>query len=661
MTTSKEVNALRQRGKVESAKLDEAYALSLDLVAAPDADDWDRAAYAWCLIDLVKRHAADGNEQRLAEYLGRLKQFGVPAENTLLAEHREKALSLAQFDRRAVLEADKLSRQGRHEEAARIFADLHARGDLRPHDRMSWGWVLYRLTKAELQSSEGDDFSPSTVQRVKRHLNTYLKLGLKGPDLLHSLVLQQAMRLVKGDHLKVLPFVRLWDLNQLSDEDFTGQRGQDGKTYPSLAERAIQSAASEAVDGDRPDDLRFILPHVEAAMMHFPENIWLKLNMAKLLRGLGRIDEARALAISFAREKATEFWVWDLIGDLVPDEVGLRLSCFAKALSCSQDDDFVGKVRLKFAALLAELHPAEARFEVERVLTYRKRAGYRVPREAQAMSESAWFAAASPQSTGRDFYTRFTDEAEALLFSHLPWTDASLGDVFTIEGKDGQKPRRRRRIYVRASPLALELSLPDTHPDVRELAEGMPLLVQYEMSKTEPGRATIHRIRQRPDGTPVDVAPERIGVIDHVNRERSLLHVVVARDIDGTCPISAYPGAAEIGATVAVRLVRQQGRNGARTRIITIAPSDQAPPQNVCRPFREATDVTDKGLGFTLGDIFIPPHIVAAAGIAAGDLVEGTAIISYDKRRAKWGMKAIEARSVAKGWYDFSRDDEDDD
>lgn len=637
----------------KSGRLDDAYALSLDLIAAPDADEWDRAAYAWCLIALVKHHAADGNRQKLADYLDQLKRVEVPAENGLLAEHRNKALLLGQDDRRAALDARILSKKGRHEEAARIYANLHADGKLEPDDRKSWGWELYRLIRAEFQDKQDDDLSRPTVQRVKRHLNTYLKLTIAGPDLLHSLMLQQALRLTKGNHLKALPFLRLWNPEQFSDEDFASQTGKDGKTYPSLVERAVQAAASEAADSDRADDRHFILPHVQAAMKRYPANIWLKLYLAKLLRGLGRIDEARSLAIEFAREKASEFWAWDLVGDLVSDDPELRRSCYAKALCCSQDDDFVGKVRLKLAGLLEDSHPAEARFEVERVMAHRAGRGYQIPRDAQALSER--LAAASPAPTDRTFYSQFSDPAEALLFSHLPWTDASLGDVFTIEGRDGQKSRRRRRIFLRASPFTMELSLPDNHADIRGLADGAPLMVQHEMSESHPGRATIHRIRPRPSGTVMDVAPEQIGVIDHVNHQKALIHVVVERGVDGICPISLYAGETQVGDAVAVRLARHHGKAGMRTRIIAIRPTDESPAPDICRTFREATNVTENGLGFTLGDIFIPPHMIAAANIGAGDLVEGIAIANFDKKRGKWGMKAIEAKSVARNHHDFGK------
>jgi hypothetical protein len=338
---------------------------------------------AGALLTLSNARPLTENQAKLMEYTLLSEKFEAPAENALLASHRERALALRQIDRREALEAQGLGKQGQHEEAAGIYARLHEQGVLRPEDRKSWGWELYHLARAELQKASGEDLSPAIVQRVKRCLNTCLTQALREPEYrspsprptsrgkpssvnLHSLMLNLALRLAKGNHLKALRFVRMWNLDHFTEEDFTSQAGSDGKTYPSLAERAIQAAASEAIDSDRPDDLRFILPHVESALKRFPENIWLKLYLVKLLRGLRRTDEARKLAIEFAREKATEYWVWDLIAELSPDDPELQLSCWAKALICSQDNDFVSKVRLKFAALIANHHPAEARFEVER-------------------------------------------------------------------------------------------------------------------------------------------------------------------------------------------------------------------------------------------------------------------------------------------------------
>lgn len=651
---SKDVTALRKSNELEAA-----YALAIERIADSEADEYDRAAYAWCLIALVKRHSTDGQDLKLSDYLEQLRRFEVPNSDEMLAEHREKALSLVDPDQRALQSARHLSKQGQHHEAEQIYAELATNGKLKPDDKKAWGWEIYRLIKGELEAIQDDKLSPPVVQRVKRKLQTYLQLSLEGPDLLHSLILKQALRLAKAEKLKLLPFLRLWNPDLFSDDDFTRQTGKDGKSYPSLVEQAIQAAAAEAVASNHRTDQQLILPHVQAAMKRFPDNIWLKLSLTKLLREMGCIDEALKMAVDFTREKASEYWAWELIGDLVPNDNNLMLACYAKALSCSQDDDFVGKVRIKFAVLLVGTHPAEARYEAERVLAHRKRSGYPMPRDAQNIAER--LAEVNPKVTDRVFYSRFSGAAEELLFSHIPWTQACLGDVFTIPGRDGQKPRRRRRIYVKGNPVATELSLSDTHADILGLAEGTPLKVQYETSKTEQDRATIHRISRREEGSAFDIMPPRVGIIDHINHEKSLIHVIVARNLDGTCPISLFPGRAQVGATVAVRLAQHNSKQGLRRRIIEIAPTEATASPDVSRPFRDATNVTPSGLGFTLGDIFIPPHMVTAQAIQAGDLVEGIAIASFDKKRRQWGMKAIQAKVVARNHYDFDNDLEADD
>lgn len=635
---SQRITALRKDGK-----LDEAYRLALDLIAAPDADQWVRDAYAWCLIDLVKRHASDTDTGLRDGYIGELSSFLVPDGNALLAEHRERALSLADEDRRAVMAARKLGKEGQHAQAVLAFAALHAAGKLRVEDRPSFGWELFHAIKSILKEAGKSDLSPSTVNTLRRHLNTYIKLELPGPHLLHSCMLQYAHRLSLADHVRLVAFARQWNLDRLRPEDYEESTAEDGKVFASLAELVLQRASKEAAEDARPDEMAFILPYVERALERFPANVWLQLNMVKLLRGLGRLDDARQLAAEFARKKAAEYWAWELLGDLETDPA-IRLSCYAKALSCSEDDAFVSKVRLKFANLLAERHPAEAKAEVERVIEHKRKAGNRIPSEADQLVQSAWFRQATAAQTGKPFYDRLKAQAEELLFQHLPWTDAAVGDQFVIEGKDGQKDRSRRRIYVMALPYPLEISVSSSHAGVTGRPAGFPIRLQMETSTQEPWRSTVHRIQPREDGAADDIFPELCGVIDHVNHARSLLHFVVARDVDGTWPLGDFPAAAP-GDVVSVRMARHHSRSGPRSRVLSIAPSTSSPGKDICKAFRDDVEVRN-GLGFTSDSVFIPPDLIAAAAISDGDMVEGIAVISFNKKRGAWGWKAIKANAV---------------
>lgn len=623
----------------KSGRLDEAFKLASEQVAAPDADDWDIADLGWCLIALVKRHAADGGQAELRKYLGQLAQLQVPAGNELLLEQRGHALALAESDRRAVMAARGLGKEGRHQEAVDAFSSLAAQGVLTTDDKVAYGWELFRSNQAAFKNANGKEISPGAVSTIKRQLNAYLKLGIAERGLLHTCMLQQAERLARGDHLRLVAFARLWDLDLFRSEDFRESRQPDGKVFPSLFETVIQRASKEAANGGSPAEMQYIQPYLDDAIKRFPGNVWLKLNMVKLLRGLDRTDEARRLAVEFARSKAGEYWTWELVGDLEPDPT-MRLSCYAKALSCSEDDTFVSKVRLKFAALIAADHPGEARSEVERVVGFRQREGNRIPVEAERLTQEAWFTTAMASSTGRLFYDRFKAQAEELLFSHLPWTDAAVGDEFVIKGQDGEKDRIRRRLYVRARPLALEVSVPASHADVRRLQIGAPIKVQLQTDPKELWKTTVHRIQPRPDGAQDDIVGETIGVIDHVNHAKGLLHFVVAKGIDGTLPLAEFSGRAELGRPIAVRIVRFHDRRGPRTRTLSGKPAEGPVPAGVMKSFGDTVEVRN-GLGFTSAGIFIPPDIVASANVADGAKVAGVAVINFDKKRNSWGWKAI--------------------
>ena len=642
MRGPRQVTALRKGGK-----LDEAFKLASEQASAPGADEWDIGDLGWCLIDLVKRHAADRDQASLRDYLSQLAKLQIPASNGLLVEHRERALTLADDDRRAVMEARTLGKDGHHEKAVSAFATLLSKGVLTTDDKVAYGWELFRTIQAIFKATGGSEIPPSAIDAIKRNLNIYLKLGVAEPGLLHTCMLQQAVRLSQGEHLRLVAFARLWDLGSFRPEDFRESQRDDGKVFPPLFETVLQRASKEAANGGSPTEMRYIMPYLDDGLKRFPDNVWLKLNMVKLLRGLERMEDARRLAADFARSKAGEYWTWELVGDLA-DDPAMRLSCYAKALTCSDDDTFVTKVRLKFASLIASDHPGQARAEVERVIEHRRREGNRISAEADRMARSEWFLAATAVPSGRSFYDRFKLQAEELLFSHLPWTDASVGDEFVIKGQEGQKDRTRRRIYVRASPLALEISVSASHPDIRRMQLGTPIRVQIETSRSEPWKTTVHRIQPRPEGTPDDVVEEVYGVIDHVNSSKALFHFIVAKDVDGTLPLAQFSGGAEVGQAVAVRMVRYHDRKGPRTRSLSVSPTSRSPASGVLKSFSADVEVRN-GLGFTPEGIFIPPDVLSAAGIVDGDTVEGLAVINFDKKRSTWGWKAISAKNPDTG------------
>ncbi|MCL2714121.1 MAG: hypothetical protein FWD68_05925 [Alphaproteobacteria bacterium] len=551
--------------------------------------------------------------------------------------------SLDDGDRRAVMAAIKLSEDNQPEKAVQSFARLFSKGALTTRDKVGYGWALHRSIEALLDVAGLGKVSPAAIEIIRQRLNTYLELGISEQGRLQSLMLRHAVGLAKDRHLRLLTLLRLWDVELFQPEDFQNSVNDDGRQESCLFEAVVQQLGREAAQAASPAELEYVLPCLEDGLRWFPNNDWLKLSVAKLFRGLDRIDEARGLARDLTRSKAGEYWSWELVGDLY-DDLCIKRSCYAKALTCQVREELVTKVRVKFADLIKDDYPGEARSEIERVIEGGFHAGHHALPEVDHMAQSDWYQRTAALPSGADFYDRLKGDAEELVFSELPWTDAQLGDGFVIEGRDGRRDQWRRRIYLRARPVAMEVSVASC-PDIECLPPGTAVRVQLETSTSEKWKTTVHRIEPRPDGRLDDVFAECVGIIDSVNDAKSLLHFIAARDIDAMFPLDEFPGVATVGQTVVVRAANRHARNGVRTRALAVAPASGPPPAAVAKSFSDDITVTN-GMGFSSAGIFLPPGIVAAAGIADGDWVEGLAVINFDARKGSWGWKAIRAEIV---------------
>lgn len=625
MITNKDVFAKRKEN------IDEAYQMALQLMGAPDIDGWDFKAFAWCLIDLIKRDANAGQQQNLAHYRQQLETIKVDPNDDVLQKGVRYALSLCNPHGQFISEAKSLSKQGKHAEAANIYRKLFANGATDTAIQTSLAWELYHLSK-ELMAQ-----NTVNLNVVKKNLNDYLKLAVEKPSLLHTCFLQLASKLAGVDSLNMLVFARLWSLDYLRPEDFDRYISNDGKEYPSLAEKVIQQASKGAAGSGNHQDLNYILPHIDRAITRFPDNIWLKLNNAKVLLALDRHDDALTFGLEVTKSKINDFWSWELLGDICSgSDPEATLSSYCKALLCSSDDKFTGKVRLKLALRLVEAGDlASAKHEVERLVTYRHKEGQKIPEDAVKIVSQAWYGETQATDSNVAFYKANASAAESLLFSKMPWISANLGKKITVPGKE-DKPKRK--FFVKTSSEPMEVLIPEYKFEFPTLNPGAGLMIKGEFDTTN--RFQVYVIEKRDSDKQWDVFSEKIGVVDHINKDKKLIHFLVDRDLDGVVPFSDLDGSFREGDAIKVKLSKYNSKQGQRYRVLLATATDQTPSTSVRKQFCEEVRESN-GMGFTTSDIFIPPPLMNECKIKDSQTVSGTALLSYNKKRASWGWRAM--------------------
>src|SRR5690554_319059 len=626
MITSKDVFAKRKTGEIE-----EAYQMALQRMGAPDKDEWDDRAFGWCLIDLIKRDTKAGQQANLSHYRQQLEAITVPESDDVLTKQRQFAISLCNPQGQRVNEAKQLSKAGQHDRAAAIYRELLQDTPVDRDLSVSLGWELYRLSKQLLDQSDVN------LQPIKQNLNEYLRLNVEKPSLLHSVILQVAAKFAGADRFNMAAFCRLWNLEFLRPEDWERFRTDDSKELPALAERVIQQASKEAGRTQDPRLASYILPYLDRALGEYSDNIWLFLNKAKVLLTLQRNEDAFKFALDVARAKSNDYWVWELLGDICAnDDPDLSLSCYCKALLCSSDDRFSVKVRGKLASLLVERSKfPEAKFEINRFLEIKRREGNKVPPEIERFENQDWYSTTPRSGSNDEFYKGNSGAAESALFSKLPWVSANVGDVFTIPGKE-DKPKRR--IYLKGASEPVEVVIPDKKFDLSRSVLGDPIKVKGEWDNQK--RFQMFSVDKREPGEAWDVFKDQLAVVDHVNRDKKLIHFLVSKVIDGVVPFSELDGDYSEGDVIRVRLSRYSTARGERFRVLSVRKAQDPAPIGLKKEFRESVSVHESGFAFTSSDIFIPANLVTKNNIWDGDFVNGTALISYNKKRSEWGWRA---------------------
>lgn len=154
------------------------------------------------------------------------------------------------------------------------------------------------------------------------------------------------------------------------------------------------------------------------------------------------------------------------------------------------------------------------------------------------------------------------------------------------------------------------------------------------------GQLQVYTAQERLNGELWDIVDEKVGVIDHLNHEKKLVHCIISKVIQVTIPFSQLKERYTIGDSLALKLSKYTTKQGERFRALSVKRSEQAAPSSVRKEFYEQIEVNST-FGFTDSSIFVPPDLIKQKNIENGDQISGVALLNYNRKRNEWGWKAI--------------------
>lgn len=350
MASVKDITALCKAGRVQ-----EAYEQAKTDFASNPTNPWVQREVGWALYYLIKGDAETGNYDNMVAHITELKSL------------------------------DQLNNV---------------------NDNMIFDNVQFQIGNfIKVYVTPTDSSAPSRLSTFFSMLKEYNFNPSKG----HSYLLSNVIKIEIWPEMA--DFFDWWNLDSLTPEDYISFVNQNGQKMMTLAERAFIANAKALLRLNDANRITAFLPKLEKLVNEHEEMMYPGYFYGKLLMTQGdNTDEALKVVIPFARKKATEFWVWQLLSDIFVNDPDKQLACLLQAVNCRTQESFLGKVRIKLASLYIQRNMLDcARFHIDAVTRCYASQGWRLPNEIDYWVHQSWLNTASPDGNSPIDYKTITE------------------------------------------------------------------------------------------------------------------------------------------------------------------------------------------------------------------------------------------------------------
>lgn len=207
-------------------------------------------------------------------------------------------------------------------------------------------------------------------------------------------------------------FFDWWNLENLTVDDYKPVEISKGRKIMSVAERAFIAKSKALLRLNDLGRIEEFLPQMDTLMNEHPEMTYPGYFYGKLLLSLGSTPEdALKVIVPFAKKKSTEFWVWQLLSDVFTNDPDKQLACLIRAVHCRTQENFLGKVRIKLAALYIQRDQLDlAKFQIDKVTQCYLPQGWHLPYEVDCWIHQPWINSVSSTDKAPIDYMAITNE-----------------------------------------------------------------------------------------------------------------------------------------------------------------------------------------------------------------------------------------------------------
>jgi len=299
------------------------------------------------------------------------------------------------------------------------------------------GWQIIKMGHALLKSEYIDR------DKFDSLLSTVKELHLPKPSKIYSAFLQFFHKIYKDTSATYIELIDWWNLENLREEDYQKETFLNSQSRMSLAEQVYINYAKHLLPQQtlqgitifNKDKVEVFLPKLTQLDEQHPEYQYPAYYIAKLLLALGERDNILSSFLPFAKKKRNDFWVWELLSEVIPQDEQKIFACYCKGLSCYSPEEMLVGLRAKIIPhFLKREMRNEAKTEIVKIVDIRTQKGWKIPPIINGWKSESWFSIAVEKKDNKDIYCQFAPLAEEILYYDIP-EEAIIVDFLNADKK----------------------------------------------------------------------------------------------------------------------------------------------------------------------------------------------------------------------------------
>lgn len=402
--TIREINELRKSGKLQEALEVAEHEFSLN------QNNYTASALFWCLYDISKQESEPNSLSSLYKRMKSLHEDYCSSE-----EYMPKSLTSIErrIDPISKEIKDALEKAKNNSLTTEVIQKCHKLFEDKALNKIyypDFGWLIYYNLK----------YTPlNEASKRKQLLHSYLQLELPRPNLLHSLILGEAVKIEKNTPLKfrIRDFMLIWGWENIRPEDWEQFQSENGNIVASLVEKLISVYAKELETDivSSPDEFNTL---IDRALIRFPNNQNMPKYKAMALISLGMRDEALKYYKQLILKSPSKCYLWNQTSAVVED-LDLKIALLCKAISVERDESFLGGCRLNLAkALIAKGLFSNAKYEIDKYRDFYLSQSWSLKQEYHAVASMLPSDILSEENSS--LYNEYLPTAEDFIYGAIP-------------------------------------------------------------------------------------------------------------------------------------------------------------------------------------------------------------------------------------------------